>query len=128
MSIEIPGYKIDKQIGSGGMATVYLALQENLHRKVALKVMTPGLAVDETYCHRFLKEGRIAAQLNHLNLLTVYDIGVHENHYYMASEYLPGGTVRDRMKPAVPEKRRGHLYIRHCSGFAVRSLSRLCAS
>ncbi len=103
MSIEIPGYKIDKQIGSGGMATVYLALQENLHRKVALKVMTPGLAVDETYCHRFLKEGRIAAQLNHINLLTVYDIGVHESQYYMATEYLSGGTVRDRMKPAISE-------------------------
>ncbi len=95
--IEIPGYKIERELGAGGMATVHLALQENLHRQVALKIMTPGLAVDETYCHRFLKEGRIAAQLNHNNLLTVYDIGVHDNHYYMASEFLPGGTVRDKM-------------------------------
>ena len=94
---DIPGYRIVKEIGAGGMATVYLAIQESLHREVALKVMTPGLSVDETSCHRFLKEGRIAAQLSQKNLLTVYDIGVHENQYYMASEYLSGGTVRDRM-------------------------------
>jgi len=95
--INIPGYRLERELGIGGMATVFLAVQENLHRQVALKVMTPGLSVDETYCHRFLKEGRIAAQLSHANLLTVYDIGVHENHYYMASEYLSGGTVRSKM-------------------------------
>jgi len=70
---------------------------------VALNVMTRGLAVDETYSQRFLKEGRIAAQLTHLNLLTVYDIGVHDNHYYMASEYLPGGTARDKMNEGMTE-------------------------
>ncbi len=101
--MDIPGYEIQRELGSGGMATVYLAIQENLHRDVALKVMTPGLAVDETYCQRFLKEGRIAAQLTHLNLLTVYDIGVHDNHYYMASEYLPGGTARDKMNEGMSE-------------------------
>ena len=85
------------------MATVFLAVQENLHREVALKVMTQGLSVDKVYCHRFLKEGRIAAQLAHQNLLTVYDIGVHEDDYYMASEYLPGGTVYDRLKEGMAE-------------------------
>lgn len=95
---DIPGYNIVRELGAGGMARVYLAVQESLHREVALKVMIPGLSVDEISCHRFLKEGRIAAQLNHQNLLTVYDIGVHEDQYYMASEYLPGGTARDRMK------------------------------
>jgi len=99
--MEIPGYKIKGELGAGGMATVYLAVQENLHREVALKVMTPGLAVDETYCQRFLKEGRITAQLSNPNLLTVYDIGVHESHYYMATEYLPGGTVRQKMNAGI---------------------------
>jgi serine/threonine protein kinase len=99
--MEIPGYNISGELGAGGMATVYLAVQENLHREVALKVMTPGLAVDETYCERFLKEGRITAQLSHSNLLTVYDIGVYENHYYMATEYLPGGTVREKMNAGI---------------------------
>ncbi len=128
--MEIPGYKLEKEIGSGGMATVYLAVQENLHRQVALKVMTPGLAVDETYCKRFLKEGRIAAQLAHSNLLTVYDIGVHENHYYMASEYLPGGTVRDRMKAGISPDEVVHivtdiaqgLQFAHSKGFVHRDV------
>jgi len=85
------------------MATVYLAVQESLDRQVALKVMTPRLAVDVSYCNRFRKEGRITAQLNHPNLMTVYDTGVHENHYYMASEYLPGGTAREKMKAGMSE-------------------------
>ena len=99
--MEIPGYKIEEELGVGGMATVYLAVQENLHRHVALKIMTPGLSVDETYCKRFVKEGRIAAQLNHANLLTVYDTGVYDSHYYMATEYLPGGTVRQKMNAGI---------------------------
>lgn len=86
------------------MATVYLAVQESLHREVALKVLTPGLAVDESYCQRFLKEGRIAAQLSHVNVMTVYDIGVHDNHYYMAMEYLSAGSVRDRLKDGLSEE------------------------
>ncbi|MDJ0653525.1 MAG: protein kinase [Xanthomonadales bacterium] len=128
--MEIPGYEIEKELGSGGMATVYLAVQQNLHRQVALKVMTPGLAVDETYCKRFLKEGRIAAQLNHLNLLTVYDIGVHDNHYYMASEFLPGGTVRDRMAEGMTTEDIVHiisdvaqgLQYAHSKGFVHRDV------
>ncbi len=128
--VEIPGYRIEREIGVGGMATVYLAVQENLHREVALKVMTPGLAVDETYCKRFLKEGRIAAQLNHTNLLTVYDIGVHDNHYYMASEYLPGGTVRDRMNAGMSPEEVVHivtdiaqgLQYAHSKGFVHRDV------
>ena len=128
--MEIPGYTLEKEIGCGGMATVYLAVQENLHRQVALKVMTPGLAVDETYCRRFLKEGRIAAQLNHTNLLTVYDIGVHDNHYYMASEYLPGGTVRGRLKVGLGAEEVVHiitdiaqgLQYAHSKGFVHRDV------
>ncbi len=128
--MDIPGYEVQRELGSGGMATVYLAIQENLHRDVALKVMTPGLAVDETYCQRFLKEGRIAAQLTHLNLLTVYDIGVHDNHYYMASEYLPGGTARDKMNDGITEADIVHiitdiaqgLQFAHSKGFVHRDV------
>lgn len=112
------------------MASVYLAVQESLHRKVALKVLTPGLAVDESYCQRFLKEGRIAAQLSHINVMTVYDIGVHENHYYMAMEYLSAGSVRDRMKKGLTEEQivriiadiaRGLNYA-HAKGFVHRDV------
>ncbi|GJM10373.1 MAG: hypothetical protein DHS20C11_26490 [Lysobacteraceae bacterium] len=95
--MQVPGYSIKKEIGRGGMATVYLAVQESLDREVALKVMSVSLVSDETFCKRFVKEGRIAARLTHPNLLTVYDIGQYEDTYYMASEYLSAGSVRQRM-------------------------------
>ena len=96
--MEIPGYTLQRELGRGGMATVYLALQNSLDRQVALKVMSPSLINDEMFCKRFIKEGRIAAKLSHPNLLTVFDIGQHEEFYYIASEYLPAGTVRQKMR------------------------------
>lgn len=104
-AMQVPGYTIKKEIGRGGMATVYLAVQESLDREVALKVMSVSLVSDETFCKRFVKEGRIAARLTHPNLLTVYDIGQHGDTYYMASEYLPAGSVRQRMRQGLtPEQ------------------------
>lgn len=79
------------------MATVYLAMQESLDREVALKVMSPILAANETFCEQFMKEGRIAARLTHPHLMTVHDIGTENGVYYLASEYLPAGTLRERM-------------------------------
>ncbi len=95
---KIPGYKIEREIGRGGMATVYLALQESLSRKVALKVMSPALSADEDFKTRFLNEGHIVGQLNHSNIVTVFDIGTHDSHYYLSMEYLPGGSLRDRIR------------------------------
>ncbi len=80
------------------MATVYLAMQESLDREVALKVMSPVLAANETFCEQFMKEGRIAARLTHPHLMTVHDIGTENGVYYLASEYLPAGTLRERME------------------------------
>ena len=96
--MEIPGYKIEHEIGKGGMATVYLALQEALERYVALKVLSPALTADSSYTERFLKERRIVARLNHTNIVTVFDSGVHNNSYYLAMEYLPGGTLEQRIE------------------------------
>lgn len=95
---KIPGYQIKHEIGRGGMATVYLALQESLHRQVALKVMNPALSADENFKTRFLNEGHIVGQLNHSNIVTIFDIGTHETHYYLSMEYLPGGSLRDRIR------------------------------
>jgi len=96
--IKIPGYKIEREIGRGGMSTVYLALQESLNRKVALKVMKPALGADEDFKTRFLNEGHIVGQLNHSNIVTVFDIGTHDNHYYLSMQYLPGGSLHDRIR------------------------------
>ncbi|MGH8029291.1 MAG: serine/threonine-protein kinase [Arenimonas sp.] len=97
VDIDIPGYKILKPIGEGGMASVFLAIQQSLEREVALKVMSPILAANSEFASRFLIEGKITAKLQHPNLVTVYDIGSHHGVYYLAAEYIPGGTLKDRI-------------------------------
>jgi serine/threonine protein kinase len=97
VDIHIPGYRILRPIGEGGMASVFLAVQESLDREVALKVMAPALAANAEFTERFLKEGRITAKLAHPNLVTVFDIGSHGTVYYLAAEYIPGGTLREKV-------------------------------
>ena len=96
--VQIPGYKLIRKLGEGGMATVYLATQESLDREVALKVMSSVLAANPTFCEQFMKEGRITAKLTHPHLMTVHDIGMDHGVYYLASEFLPAGTLRERME------------------------------
>ncbi|MGV6851875.1 MAG: protein kinase domain-containing protein [bacterium] len=91
--VQIPGYKIIKKLGQGGMASVYLALQESVNRKVALKVMTPVLAADPSFSDRFLREAQIAARLHHPGIVTVFDVGVVDNYHYIAMQYQPGGKL-----------------------------------
>ena len=70
--LEIPGYRVHGQLGKGGMAEVFLATQESLSRKVAIKVLRS--AEDETFSQRFIKEAHIVASLNHPSIITIYDI------------------------------------------------------
>ncbi|MBS0570054.1 MAG: protein kinase [Proteobacteria bacterium] len=91
--IEIAGYKILRQLGRGGMATVYLAMQESVQREVALKVMSPSLLADPDFGERFLREARIAAKLHHRNVVGVHDVGRAGEYHYIAMEYLGGGAV-----------------------------------
>jgi len=97
VDIDIPGYTILRPIGEGGMASVFLAIQKSLEREVALKVMSPILAANAEFASRFLIEGKITAKLQHPNLVTVYDIGTHNGIYYLAAEYIPGGTLKERV-------------------------------
>jgi serine/threonine-protein kinase PpkA len=98
VDIHIPGYRILRPLGEGGMASVFLAVQESLDREVALKVMAPALAANAEFTDRFIKEGRITAKLSHPNLVTVFDIGSHGTVYYLAAEYIPGGTMREKIQ------------------------------
>ncbi len=92
---EIPGYEIESLLGEGGMAKVYLAIQKSLERQVALKVMNTSLAADQSFCERFLKEGKIIAQLSsHPDIVTIFDIGFSELNYYMAMEYVSGPNLK----------------------------------
>jgi len=97
VDINIPGYRILRPIGEGGMASVFLAVQESLDREVALKVMSPVLAANAEFASRFVVEGKITAKLQHPNLVTIYDIGSHSGVYYLAAEYIPGGTLKERI-------------------------------
>lgn len=97
MNIVIPGYDIDGEIGEGAMASVYLATQRSLERKVALKVMAAALAADPSFCERFLREGKTLARLSHPHTVTIHDIGNVGELYYMAMEYLPNGTLKERI-------------------------------
>src|SRR6185503_20346643 len=74
--IQVTGYLIKREIGSGGMATVYLAEQSSLEREVALKVMNAQLASDPNFSRRFLQETRTLASLSHPHIVAVYDVGV----------------------------------------------------
>ena len=100
--MEIQGYTIEKEIGHGGMATVYLAVQKALERRVALKVMNPALTTDPDFTSRFLREGPIAARLNDPQIVTIYDTGVDNNQYYLAMEYLSGGTLKQKIRQGLP--------------------------
>ena len=89
----IPGYEIQRDLGHGGMATVYLAMQNSLGRLVALKVLAPHLARDPVAKERFLREARFAAKLHHPHIVEIYDVGEHEGMPFMAMAYEPGGTA-----------------------------------
>ncbi|MDR3389131.1 MAG: serine/threonine-protein kinase, partial [Rudaea sp.] len=100
--IEIPGYHIKRQLGRGGMATVYLATQESVQRDVALKVMSPTLLADPDFGERFLREARIAAKLHHRNVVGVHDVGRAGDYHYIAMEYLGGGAALSQDGKARP--------------------------
>src|SRR5213083_2857050 len=87
-------YRIESLIGIGGMGEVYLARDERLGRKVALKLLPERLTADETQLSRFKAEARAASALNHPNILTVYEISVEGNRHFIATEFIEGITLR----------------------------------
>ena len=92
--VSLPGYKIIDVLGKGGMAVVYLAIQESIGRQVALKILAPD-HTDDTFTDRFLREARIISNLTHPNIITVYDANVHQGCHYMSMEYVPGNSLRE---------------------------------
>lgn len=97
----IPGYRIIKQMGAGGMATVYLAEQESFGREVALKIMSDQLGKDDVWAKRFMHEARIVSRLSHSNIVPVFDVGNHEGRFYISMELLKGGKLADRMEQGI---------------------------
>lgn len=89
----IPGYRLERALGEGGMATAWLASQLSLGREVALKVLDPALAADQAFVERFLREARVLAALRHRHIVAIHDVGLAEGVPYLAMEYVPGGSI-----------------------------------
>ncbi len=88
-------YVIRRKLGSGGMAVVYLAEDQELGRRVALKLLDERHAADEQFVERFRREAQSAAGLNHPNIVSIFDRGLAEGTYYIAMEYLDGRTLKE---------------------------------
>ena len=91
-------YRIVRPLGTGGMGHVYLALDTKLGRHVALKFLPPDLTANEEMLRRLEAEAKTASQLNHPNILTIYEVGQLEGEHYIASEYVDGGTLRTALE------------------------------
>lgn len=98
MNPQIPGYRIIRELGRGGMATVYLAIQEKFDREVAVKILDEAVEQDATFSARFQRESRIVSKLSHPNIVQVYDVGLHQGRHYLAMELLTGGELNDRLE------------------------------
>src|ERR687887_89888 len=88
-------YRILRRLGSGGMANVYLAEDQELGRRVAIKILNERHAGDEQFVERFRREAQSAAGLNHPNIVSIFDRGQAEGTYYIAMEYLDGRTLKE---------------------------------
>jgi serine/threonine-protein kinase len=88
-------YRIQRKLGAGGMADVYLAEDQELGRRVAIKILNGRHANDDQFIERFRREAKNAAALNHPNIVSIYDRGEAEDTYYIAMEYLDGRTLKE---------------------------------
>jgi len=95
-------FEILQELGRGGFGTVYQARDLTLERTVALKVLHPQLAADLEFVHRFQREARNLAQIDHPRVVTIYEIGEIDGRIYIAMRYLPGGSLSDRLKASGP--------------------------
>ena len=98
-TIEIPGYQLLRALGEGGMATVFLAVQRSLDRKVAIKILRTQNDDDpERTERRFLREGRTLAKITHRNVCGIYDIAKVGDVAYIAMEFLQGRDLVDHTR------------------------------
>jgi serine/threonine protein kinase/formylglycine-generating enzyme required for sulfatase activity len=124
----IGGFQLIKQIGQGGMATVYLARQISLGREVALKLMAPQIAANPDAADRFLREARVAAAVNHPNVISIIDVAQTDGQLYMALEMVSGGDAAQlaaRFGGTLPEARALELLIDCTKGLQALYEARL---
>jgi serine/threonine protein kinase len=99
---EIAGYRVERMIGRGGMSVVYLAEQLRLGRKAALKILAPELSEDQGFRERFVRESRLAASIDHPNIIPIYDAGEAEGVLFIAMRYVDGIDLRQYLREFGP--------------------------
>ena len=114
-------YEIDRMIGKGGMGEVYLAADKMLNRKIALKLLPVDYTKDQDRLRRFQQEARAASALNHPNILTIYELREIDERQYIATEYVEGETLRQRLE-------RGPLPLSEVLDVALQITSALAAA
>jgi serine/threonine protein kinase/tetratricopeptide (TPR) repeat protein len=114
-------YKIRTQIGAGGMGEVYLAFDTELDRTVAIKILPEALASDQERLQRFVQEAKAASALNHPHILTIYEIGTAGATRFIATEYIDGDTLRQRI-------RNGSLSLNEILDIAMQAAGALAAA
>jgi len=119
--VAIPGYRIVRQLGHGGMGAVYLAEDEALGRRVAIKVVAEAIARDAAVRARFLREARLLATVEHPNVVRVYSFGASEERAYLVMEYVEGETLADRIQ-------RGPLPVDEAKAIALQVVDALDAA
>lgn len=118
---KISRYKIISSIGIGGMGEVFLAEDTRLHRKAAIKVLPEDVALNHERLHRFEQEAIAASALNHPNILTIYEFGEESGVHFIATEFIEGETLRDRLK-------KEHLSLKSVLDIAIQIASALQAA
>src|SRR5690349_21137401 len=106
-------YRLDAQIGAGGMSTVYKAFDINLERRVAIKLLHREMSADSDQLERFRREARAVAQLSHPHIVGVIDAGEDDGRPYIVFEYVEGETLKDRIR------RQGRLPIPEAIAYAI---------
>src|SRR5919201_1595850 len=106
-------YRLDAQIGAGGMSTVYRAFDQTLERQVAIKLMHREIASDSDQLERFRREARAVAQLSHPHIVTVIDAGEDDARPYIVFEYVEGETLKERIR------RHGRLPVGEAVAYAI---------
>ncbi|MGI8883884.1 MAG: serine/threonine protein kinase, partial [Pyrinomonadaceae bacterium] len=112
-------YKIEKPIGAGGMGEVYLAHDDKLNRKVALKILPAEFVADAERVKRFEREARMISAFNHPYIVTIYDVGSADGVNYIATEYVEGETVRELINRGVDLKQTLSIISQTCEALAA---------
>ncbi|MBX7169450.1 MAG: protein kinase [Pyrinomonadaceae bacterium] len=112
-------YKIESLLGSGGMGEVYLASDEKLKRKVALKILPAEYVSSDERVKRFQLEARAISALNHPNIVTIYDVGTHEGINYIATEFVEGKTFRELIGTGLKVKEVLGIIIQTCEALSA---------